>query len=224
MGAGALGQSMYSLASYTYSTLRSALVADSTTANDAAAVATLPSTNPTGNGTMWLSTAQAKALGLTSGSFTDGSVGFSSGVAWDYNNSDGVTAGSYDLFGTVMHEISEVLGRATYDGVSFNGTFAYNPLDLFHYSSSGVRTFSGTTPGYFSIDGGVTNLNSFNTSSGADFGDWAGATVDAANAFGSPNVIMPFSTVDLTAMDAIGWSAPSQTMPSEWVNQSMEEV
>ena len=111
--------------------------------------------------------------------------------------------------GTVMHEISEVLGRVTMDGQSFSGTSAYTALDLFHYSAPGVRDLSGTTPGYFSINGGQTNLNSFNTNPGGDFGDWAGSTNDSANAYGATGVVQPFSAADLTAMDAIGWNVTS---------------
>ena len=69
-----------------------------------------------------------------------------------------------------------------------------------------MRDFSGTTPGYFSINGGQTNLNNFNTNPGGDFGDWAGNTADAANAYGAPGVVEPFSAADLTAMDVIGWN------------------
>ena len=132
-------------------------------------------------------------------------VGFSSSTAWDYNNADGVSAGTYDFYGTVLHEITEVLGRETTDGQSG----AYYPLDLFHYSAPGVRTFSGTTPGYFSVNNGQTNLNNFNTNPGGDFGDWAGNTVDAGNAYGTPGVVSPFSAADLAAMDVIGWNLAS---------------
>src|SRR5690242_2292896 len=110
MGAGSLGQSMYFLGSYNYSTVKNALAADATTTSDATALASLPSTNPTGNGTFWLATAEAKALGLASGSTIDGYVGFSSGAnTFDFNNADGVTAGQFDFMGTAFHEISEVL-------------------------------------------------------------------------------------------------------------------
>ena len=78
----------------------------------------------------------------------------------------------YDFFGTVAHEFSEIMGRQVLDG---DGSTFYEPLDLFHYSAPGVRDFSGTTAGYASINGGQTNLDSFNTNPNGDFGDWAGS-------------------------------------------------
>ena len=143
-----------------------------------------------------------KRLGLISGSFTDGWVGFNSGMAFDYDNGDGVSPGTYDFQGVVFHEITEVLGRAMNGGQ--NAT--WYPLDLFHYSAPGVRALAGTTPGYFSVDNGQTTLNTFNSNAGGDFGDWAGNTIDAANAFGSTGVVSPFSAADVTAMDVIGWN------------------
>jgi hypothetical protein len=111
--------------------------------------------------------AQAKALGLSSGSSLDGYVGFSSAAnTFAYNNSNGVPAGQYDFMGTVAHEISEVLGRETMDGQSFAGTVAYTPMDLFHYSAAGTRDFSGTQAGYLSANGGTTKLVDLNTNSG----------------------------------------------------------
>jgi hypothetical protein len=90
------------------------------------------------------------------------------------------------------------------------GSTGYNSLyQLFHYSAPGVMDFSGTTPGYFSIDGGTSSINTFNTNTGGDFGDWAGKTVDAANAFATANAVMPFSGADVAAMDAIGWNSTS---------------
>jgi len=209
LGGGALGSSRYYLNSYTYSQVKSALTADATSGTDAAAVATLPTSDPTNGGTYWMTTAEAKALGLASGSSLDGYVGFGSAAnLFDYNNSDGVTAGQYDFMGTVAHEISEVLGRQTADGQNIAGTIGYTPLDLFHYSAPGTRDLSGTQAGYFSANGGVTNLNNFNTSTGGDFGDWAGsAGNDAFRAFASSGVVMSVTAADLTLMDVIGWNA-----------------
>ena len=215
LGSGALGESETYLTSYSYAQLANAMKADATSASDASAIASLLATNPTGNGTFWVSTAEAKALGLApSGTSTDGYVGFSSSAnIFDYNNADGVTAGQYDFYGVVLHELTEVMGRQTMDGQSFAGTPGYEPLDLFHYSAPGVQTFSGTQPGYFSADGGTTNLANFNTNPGGDFGDWAGPTLDAMNAFGTPGVIEPMTSADITAMDVLGWNLASASSP-----------
>ncbi len=129
-------------------------------------------------------------------------IGLSAGGVFDYDSSDGISAGQYDFTGAVMHEISEVLGRAN---VGRWGRHLY-PMDLFHYSASGVRTFSGSTPGYLSVDNGQTNLVNLNTNPGGDLGDWAGNTADAANAYGSTGVVLPFSAAELTVMDMIGWN------------------
>ena len=112
--------------------------------------------------------AEAKALGLLNITTNiDGYVGFSSTASFDYNNTNGVTG--YDFFGVVAHEISEVMGRSLLVGQTISGlTNSYDPLDLFHYSSAGGRDLVGTTPGYFSIDGGATGLNTFNSVQGAD--------------------------------------------------------
>jgi hypothetical protein len=217
LSGGAIGESSYYLDPYTYAQIKSALTSDAKSTSDTAALNSLPASDPTNGETFWLTPAQEKALGLIgSSSGADGYVGFNSGAnVFDYNNSDGVTAGEYDFFGTVAHEISEVMGRELLTGNGLGGTSDYSLLDLFHYSGSGVRDFSGTTAGYFSIDGGATNLNSFNTSSSGDFGDWKGTTVDAFNAFGTPGAVSPISAADLTAMDILGWDAvQSGTAPT----------
>jgi hypothetical protein len=208
---GALGESQTYLMTESYSALKSALSADASTSTDLSASASLPSFDPYGSGTYYVSTAEAKALGLLSATSTnvDGNIGFSSAAGiFDYNNTDGVTSGQYDFFGVVAHEISEVMGRILMHGGSTGANMLF---DLFHYSAPGVFDGSGSTPGYFSIDGGTTSLNTFNTNSGGDAGDWAGKTVDAFNAFGSPGAVMPISSADLTALDAIGWNGGSTT-------------
>ena len=214
---GLLGESLTYLSSYTYTQIRNALAADAKTSDDASAVASLPTNAPV-SGTFWLSTAQAKAVGLMGASVaTDGYVGFSSSVTWDFNSSDGVTGGQYDFFATFVHEITEVMGRSLLTGGTIGSiNNSYELLDLFHYSASGTRTFSGTTAGYFSIDGGATNLNNFNTFSGGDSGDWASsAGNDAFLAFSSSGVANAMSPTDLRVMDAIGWDAAQSTQPAD---------
>jgi hypothetical protein len=68
--------------------------------------------------------------------------------------------------------------------------------------------FVGTTDGYFSPDGGVTNLNNFNTDSDDDFGDWAAsAGNDSFLAFSSSGVLNAVTATDVVVMDVIGWNA-----------------
>lgn len=209
LGSYSLGSSQSYLMSVSYSQLVNALKADTLSAADASVVAFLAATSPAG-GTYWLTTAQAKALGLASATATsnDGNVGFSSTLPFTYNNSSGVAAGTYDFNGTVLHEISEVMGRLLLTGSTIGTTAnSYSLLDLLHYSAPGVRDFSASTAGYFSVNGGTTNLGDFNTVSGGDAGDWASSvTNDALDAFASSGVVEAVRPADLTAMDAIGWN------------------
>jgi FG-GAP-like repeat len=205
---GALGESDTFFNQYSYSQIRGALIAGSTTG-----ASTLPASDPTGGGNYWVATGEAKAIGLAGpSSATDGFIGFASqGVSWTYNTTNGgsVAPGSYDFFGVAAHELTEVLGRDLFVGNQDNqgiGANSYTPLDLFHYSSNGTRDFLGTTAGYFSVDGGATNLDSFNTNPSGDFGDWANsAGNDAFRAFSSSGVANPVSQSDLTELSALGY-------------------
>jgi hypothetical protein len=212
LAAGALGQSITYYEQFGYSTIRDALIADATTAADATAVASLPSANPNG-GAYGVTTAEGKALGLVPANAAglDGYVGFSSAPgAFDYDRSDGITHGTFDFYAVVAHEMSEIMGRMLTVGGS------YLPLDLFHYSSPGTREFSRA--GYFSIDGGTTSLNTFNSRATGDAGDWRGDTADAFNSM-TLGGLQPISDADITALDAIGWDAstsPPAVSPPNW--------
>src|SRR5579864_9524579 len=104
--------------------------------------------------------------------------------------------------------------RLMFDGQSFAGTTAYTPLDLLHYSAPGTRDFSASTPGYFSVDGGTTNLGNFNTNPGGDAGDWAGSVPNNAfDAFSYSGVVNAVTSADLTEMDAIGWNLANSGGP-----------
>jgi len=223
---GALGMSLSYLQSSSYSQIKSALTGDQSSSADTSAVASLTG-DPASGGHYWVTTAEAKSLGLlTSTTNTDGSVGFSSSSnIFDYNNSDGVTAGQYDFFAVVAHEFSEVMGRILLVGTTVGGTSnSYDVLDLFHYSAPATHDLSGSVAGYFSVDNGTTDLHDFNVSLGGDRGDWAtSATPDAFDAYGTPGAVEPISAADLTALDAIGWnmapSGPPPALPELTVSQ-----
>jgi Bacterial Ig-like domain len=206
LGVGALAESATVLTSVSYSALEAALVNNANAIGDTAAAANIPTTSPV-SGNWWLSTAEALALGLSNvGGGPDGYIGFSNSVSFCYNDSNGVPLGQYDFFGVVAHEISEVMGRQMMDGENFAGGTSYEPLDLFHYSAPGVHDFSGTTAGYFSPDGGTTNLGNFNTNPSGDFGDWAGSVGNNSFlAFSSSGVVNPVTANDLAEMNLLGW-------------------
>jgi hypothetical protein len=209
---GALGESITFLNTYTYDQIRNALIADARSADDMSAVASLPGVNPTGNGTFWVSLAEARALGLSGASNSvDGSVGFSSTNTFTYDPNNRAVPGAYDFIGTVEHEISEVIGRVMLAGGTVGTTSnSYEPLDLFHFSAPGTHIFSGTQAGYFSVDNGTTRLLDFNTNPNGDFGDWANnAGNDSARAFSNSGVMNVFSQTDIREMDVLGWDVPS---------------
>ncbi|HUI26666.1 MAG TPA: NF038122 family metalloprotease, partial [Candidatus Kryptonia bacterium] len=225
MGSGALGESETYYNSYSYTQIRTALAQNATSADQIAAVNTLPASDPTNGGNYWVTTANAKALGLMAASSAlDAYVGFGSAYPFTYNNANGIAAGTYDFFGVAAHELTEVLGRALFVGTDGIGANAYTPLDLFHYAANGVRDFVGSTPGYFSLDGGKTNLDNFNTNPAGDFGDWAAsAGHDSFLAFSPSGVIDAVSQSDLRVMNVLGYNeVPADaTPPTLVVNNSL---
>jgi hypothetical protein len=208
---GLLGSSSFGLNTYTYAQLRTALINDETSNDDAVGVAAIPSTDPIGGTHSWSATpAEAKALGLIpgSGAASDGTVTFSNTAAFDYDRSDGITAGQYDFYGSVAHEITEVMGRelnAIGNNVAFGA--GYHPLDVFKFSSAGTHVYAGTTPGYFSVNNGVTNLADFYAHPDEDFGDWAStAGNDSFRAISNSGVVNAITEADLRELDAIGYN------------------
>jgi hypothetical protein len=202
VSAGALGQNQTYLVSSNYGQVRNALIADAKSSADSSAVSSLPSADPTGGRRELMATAEAKALGLFNGTGTDGFVGFASAARWTFDPNNRAVSGAYDFFGVAEHELSEILGR-TADLGSFYS--ASEPLDLFRYSEPNTRALTPGNGQYFSIDGGVTNLNTFNGTAGGDYGDWAGYTIDAFNAAARSGALLPISSADITALDVIGY-------------------
>ena len=188
-----------------YSQMQSMLRATSTSATDQSAYASLPATSPLGAGTFTLTPALAKAIGLAGASSSmDGYVGFGAGYSFDFNRTDGITAGAYDFTGVALHEISHVLGRVS--GLGFSGATNGLPIDLFRYKAPGTTSFSYNEPAYFSVDGGQTNLATFNASGTADRDSWVATSGDAFSAYAIAGVVNDLSAVDKMVMDVLGWN------------------
>jgi hypothetical protein len=216
-GAVGLGSSLFSNNYWrgSYTTLRNALIADATTANDATATAlanlpvaapyapagSLDSTND------WYATsAEAKALGLTlpgASTLSDGTYTFDNTVSYTYDPNNRAVAGEYDFIGVTEHEFSELMGR-TQQG----NTFGYDILDTMRFTSTGVRNvdLSGVSGVYYSFNNGNTNLRGYN-SGGGDKQDLDGVVAtDPFNASTSQNQGHLLSAVDAGIMDVIGYN------------------
>ena len=202
----ALGESyapQYILESY--GSVRNALQAQG-----APGAATLPSSSPLA-GSLYMAQAEAQALGLTSAVSTN-YVGFSSTLPFSYTPNATPASNRYYFIGVVEHEMSEDMGRVS---LLNDQPSDYSPIDLFRYSSPGVRdlaTGGAGSTAFFSINNGATNLGTWNNqTSNGDLADWypqgpAPGGYDAYNDYSSPGVINVVSSNDVTLMEALGWA------------------
>jgi hypothetical protein len=136
------------------------------------------------------------------------------------------TGSNYDFFSLVEHETDEVLGTISClstlgtgigqigcTSTSGNTTSYYaSAADLFRYTAPGVPTWvntaDGSAPAYFSIDGGMTVVNTYNNlPNGYDYGDWAGGCfVQAVEGCLGTNVdITNDGGSEITVLNAIGF-------------------
>ncbi|MHA6718219.1 NF038122 family metalloprotease [Sphingomonas sp. RS6] len=175
--------------------------------------------------TMALASSNYQALyGDTAG--TDANIQFSSTFAFDFDPTDGITAGTYDFIGVAIHEMGHALGflsAADDFDYSVGGGFptdnywwAY-ALDMFRYTGSDTLNWRFNVPAYFSIDGGDTAfLGDSYFSTGSNYGDgWQASHWKApggcANLIGIMNpyicdgVVDEMTAADLGLLDAIGW-------------------
>ncbi len=219
-----LGQSSFTLYTFSYQTFYNALVADGKTADDATALAHLATdgtgvNNPvTGTNTILIKGANAHALGLNCGgcaSDQGGTIGLNTSIT-------DVSGGAYNLLPVVEHEMDEILGLGSTLGLSGLGTFSNDPSpeDFFRFTSTQARTFTinSSTQAFFSIDG-TTDLDQFdNQNDGGDFGDWqsnplpGGIQPQVQDAFATAGS-NPALNVELRALDVIGYDRAVSATP-----------
>ena len=220
-GTGVFGQSNTFLNSVTYANLYAAVVADAKSASDNIAIGaggSMVAADPIGGThTWWVTTAQAKALGLTADNLNnDGTTTFGAGNPFTFSGA--IAAGTDDFKGVAAHEISEVLGRLGISGGTIGSSpNSYSLIDNFTYSGAGVKGPGNGGGLRFSINNGTTLQNLFNNqaSVGADSRDWAlGNPDDAFNQFSSSGVVNPVTGVDLQLMDVLGYDLVAVPEPA----------
>lgn len=214
LGSGALGESESNGYIVNYQTAESALTtADAGLLTSHGSQTSVLADAALSAANFFITSAEAKALHLVSGASTaiDGYIGLTNSPALlDFPaNGAAIKSTQYDAVGVAAHEISEVMGRIGMQGETL-GQFkhVYTPLDLFRYSAVNTPALS-VGNGYFSIDRGKTNLNTYNNpANGGDSADWASRssnTLDALDAFANPGVLMNLTATDLLQVASLGY-------------------
>jgi hypothetical protein len=205
LSAGVSADNRYALAGATYSQFASALAAHATTSEDHAAVAGLPTADPSSGVGFWLPSAEARVLGLASqAGGVDDTITLNSSLPFTFGA---------DAVGVLEHEISEgVFGRVASLGVQQVG---WQPMDLFRFNGQGQRDFTGGADGlatFFGVDGAhLTGLQYHNAISpggandGFDLADWGQTSGDAFGP-GGPGNAGVMSATDLQVLDILGWT------------------
>lgn len=126
-------------------------------------------------------------------------------------------AGAYSAIATAEHEIDEILGGGGQGSTLGQSISAFGPLDLYRYSAPGTPSFttSSSATAYFSVDGGATDIVSFNQTAPGDFADF-GASGDVQSAFGTPGTLPSYtrSTPEFAMMESIGYDSVPVSEPS----------
>ena len=248
----ALGGSVNLQASY--NTVRNQLVADAANEADDAVVGFLPTAAqfsailPAGrswSGNVLGTKANLKAMGFAGldGVFgaSDGTVTFNSSMTFDFDSSDGVTAGTVDLQTLAAHYIGQVLGFASAVDAVNGGATSVSPmvLDLFRFTDNVAGQDPATnaeftffprnlTPGAsvvtddlaheYAMSTGTANAG-FPGTDGHEAGNWkadelSGTTLGVMDPTLATGVAYGPSEADFRALDLIGYEVAPVPEPT----------
>lgn len=224
-----------------FDTIRNQLVADSAADPNDAIDAALPTASqfsafvPAGdtlNGRLLATKANLKAVGFagldTAFGATDASMTFNTGFTFDFDNSNGVSPGTYDFETVVTHEIGHALGFVSIvDTVDFELSqgvnFAIAPmlLDLFRFGPvipTNIAQFTTTPrsllPGNAAYFVDLNNQWAFSTGQfngdGRQASHWkddalTGVFIGIMDPTLASATIEPITFADTRALDVIGW-------------------
>jgi Ca2+-binding RTX toxin-like protein len=206
LDAGSSASNQFSQTVVSYSAFAAALRSHATTADDFLSVNGLPLSDPSGGAGFALSNPEARILGLAAQSNKiDDTVTLNSDLNYSFGQ---------DAVGAILHEVTEgAFGRTA--SLGFDGSH-FEPLDLFRFTASGDRDFTGGSDGvatFFGIDSThVSSLAYHNAISasgafdGQDLGDWDHTRGDSFGPGGpnGPGVVTP---TDLQVLDVLGWNS-----------------
>jgi Ca2+-binding RTX toxin-like protein len=173
----------------------------------------LPDTDPTSGHNWALPEAYARMLGLSTfaPATMDDTVTLNSSYSWNFGQ---------DVTNTIEHEITEgAMGRV--GGLGDQNT-VWSTMDLFRWSSPGVRDFTDGRDGmttHFSINGTTVSDLAFNNQylfSGAqsNSGDTADFVDPDVFGTGFPGETEVLSPTDISIMNALGWTSQPPPTPT----------
>ncbi|HEV7384919.1 MAG TPA: NF038122 family metalloprotease, partial [Phenylobacterium sp.] len=205
LGGSFSAQNSFAETQVSYASFAAALGAHVSTTDDALAVNGLPAFDPSGGVGFSLPTTEARILGLAvQTNSVDDTVTLNSDLPFTFGQ---------DAVGAIEHEITEgVFGRTASLGFA---SARWSPLDLFRFTATGQRDFTGGSDGvttFFGVDASHLStlayhnaINAAGVNDGFDLGDWSGTRGDAFGP-GGPNSPGSISATDLQVLDVLGWN------------------
>ncbi len=257
-GTTSVANSVITQPQFSYSAVTSALAAHALTVDDFSAVSNLQAGSTpsfgvnrgSGANTGWrllssvstirVASGEAKALGLpiANPAALDLTISLHTTADYDFDPSNGVTAGQYDLVGVLAHELGHGMGMGSLEeSISAGGQFLTDAqmlpwlADFFRYSTRSIAALpkafdaaGDTTPKYFSVDGGVTSLGNFALGSSPTFSGFGNgqeanhwlntfnqAKIGIMDGLTAPGQKLDISNLDIRFFDVIGFHPVPET-------------
>lgn len=241
-----IGSTQSFLGVINYSTMRNAMIADASDEASNTIVSSIPTAGsfqaavPTGftvTNQIVATRANLKALGFSIGPGADANITFNSNFAFDFDNSNGVNAGTKDFETVAAHEIGHALGFVSIvdfidENINSPQSIAPTTLDLFRFNDANdpitATGFNATIrelrPGQASVFSDTNNAYKMSTGDFNGDGRQAAHWKDDSGIGGTgtllglfdptlPNgTVVGISQADIRALDLIGWDVAVATV------------